>query len=106
MWLSGLPNCLLQDGCSKQRRTVVTLDMCDFILQDQPLVCLAYMNGNILACINDGIADPMSDEPVSSADEDPNTQLVCIAVGRWPFMFVVATEDIAPGTLLVCDKPP
>ena len=71
------------------------------VLQDQTLGCLAYMNGNILACINDGIADPMSDEPDSSADEDPNTQLVCIAVGRWPFMFVVATEDIAPGKLLI-----
>ncbi|KAL0041378.1 hypothetical protein WJX79_001252 [Trebouxia sp. C0005] len=75
-------------------------DIYQTVLKDQPLVCLAYMNGNILACINDGIADPMSDEPVSSADEDPNTQLVCIAVGRWPFMFVVATEDIAPGAEL------
>ncbi|DBA94449.1 TPA: hypothetical protein ACH3X1_002044 [Trebouxia sp. C0004] len=71
-------------------------DIYHTVLKDQTLGCLAYMNGNILACINDGIADPMSDEPDPSADKDPNTQLVCIAVGRWPFMFVVATEDIAP----------
>lgn len=66
-------------------------------MQDQPLSCLAYMNGNILACINDGVADPMSRRPDTRADRAANTQLVCIAVGRWPFMFVVATQDIEPG---------
>ena len=94
--------CLLQLGCIKQCRHAVTLDTCTCVLQEQTLGCLAYMNGNILSCINDGIADPMSDEPDSSADQDPNTQLVCIAVGRWPFMFVVAIEDIKPRKILIC----
>ena len=90
---------MLQDGSSIGIANMFSPHMCWLgLLQDQPLCCLAYMNGNILACINDGVADPMSDEP----DRDANTQLVCIAVGCWPFMFVVATHDIEPGQVLIC----
>jgi len=95
---------MLQDGSRIRhcRHVVTPHKCCRELLQDQPLCCLAYMNGNILACINDGVADPMSDEPDCSANRDANTQLVCIAVGCWPFMFVVATHDIEPGQVLIC----
>lgn len=41
----------------------------------------------------------MSEEPDESLDKPANAQLVCIAVGRWPFMFMVATDDIEPGDI-------
>ena len=65
-------------------------------LQNETLSCLAYMNGNILSCINDGCADPFNPED-HPHDKPANVQLVAIAVGRWPFMFVVAVKDIKKG---------
>ena len=59
------------------------------------------MNGKILTCINDGSAYPMSEEPDESLDKPANAQVVCIAVGRWPFMFMVATDDIEPGDIFM-----
>lgn len=71
------------------------------------------MNGNILSCINDGVAepfrdkeDPLSDEEDPLKDEDQpqdkpaNVALVAVAVGNWPFMFVVAMSQIAQGSML------
>jgi len=62
------------------------------------LHCLAYMNGNILAYINDGAADPMAEDP-DYEGPDANVQLVAVAIGRFPFMFVVATKDIEAGNV-------
>lgn len=57
------------------------------------------MNGNILSCINDGCANPFNpeDHPDHPDDKPANVQLVTIAVGKWPFMFVVAINNIKKG---------
>ena len=73
------------------------------LLQNKPLACLAYMTGNILSCVNDGCARPFQEEEDEPWTEDqpqdrpPNVMLVAVAVGNWPFLFVVATNDIAAG---------
>ena len=73
---------------------------CRCWLQGEPLSCLAYGHGNITACINDGLGDPMSEAPDPDAvDMAANVALVPIAVGRWPFLFIVAIEDIEAGTV-------
>ncbi len=65
-------------------------------MQGQHLVCSGFGFGNILASINDGAADAMSTKP-SDKDRAANVQLLPVAVGRWPFLFLVASEDIKPG---------
>ena len=43
----------------------------------------------------------MSEEPDPAAvDVAANVALIPVAVGKWPFLFVVALEDIAAGTSL------
>ena len=52
-----------------------------------------------MACINDGSADPFSASPGRKMlDRAPNVRLLPVAVGSWPFLFVVTLEDIQPGT--------
>ena len=68
-----------------------------WLLQKQELACLAFMNGNILACINDGCADPFEAEAEPPEDQLANVELIPIAVGKWPFLFVIATADIDRG---------
>ena len=69
-----------------------------FFVQGKQLCCLALGFGNITAAINDGQADPLAKEcSDDSSDVDANVALVAIAVGNWPFLFVVATKDIAAG---------
>ena len=67
------------------------------------------MTGNILSCINDGCARPYQEEEDPSTEDQPqdrpaNVALVAVAVGNWPFMFVVAKNDIAAGQLGVTCK--
>ena len=69
-------------------------------MQGQQLVCSGFGFGNILAAVNDGRADPLSFQE-SQLDRPPNVQLLQVAVGRWPFLFMVACQDIEPGTRLV-----
>lgn len=62
------------------------------------------MTGNILSCINDGCARPFQEEAEHETVDQPqdrpaNVALVAVAVGKWPFMFVVATNEIAAGQL-------
>ncbi|KAL3162801.1 hypothetical protein ABBQ32_009259 [Trebouxia sp. C0010 RCD-2024] len=72
-------------------------------LKNKPLACLAYMNGNITACINDGCADPLKEDDDSLSEVDApkdmpaNVDLVPVAVGNWPFVFVVTISNIAAG---------
>ena len=66
-------------------------------MQGQQLTCSGFGFGNILAAVNDGCADPMSFQG-SQLDRPPNVQLLPVAVGRWPFLFMVACQDIEPGT--------
>ena len=79
------------------------------LLQDKPLACLAYMTGNILSCINDGCARPFREEDQPWTEDQPqdrpaNVALVAVAVGNWPFMFVVAIHEIAAGQVGVACK--
>ena len=65
------------------------------------------MTGNILSCINDGCARPFrgDDEPWTEdqpEDRPANVVLIAVAVGNWPFLFVVATKGIAAGQLASC----
>lgn len=78
-----------------------TTSVFDVEPQGKQLICLAYGHGNITACINDGLANPMAEDP-SPDDVPPNAALICIAVGRWPFLFVIAVEDIKAGASLAC----
>ena len=51
-----------------------------------------------MARINDGCADPFSDSNGSGElDRAANVRLLPVAVGKWPFLFVVTLEDIEPG---------
>ena len=68
-------------------------------LQGQELSCLGYGCGNITAAVNDGRADPMAASRDDVNDKAPNVALMCIAVGSWPFNFMVAIEDIEEGVI-------
>ena len=74
-------------------------------MQNKPLACLAYMNGNITACINDGCADPFKEDDDSLSEEEgpkdmpANVDLVEVAIGKWPFVFVVTISKVAAGQL-------
>ena len=70
-------------------------------LQGQSLHCLAYTTGNIMAVINDGAADPMTN-PKSPKNRPENVSLVPISIGQWPFLFVVTVRDIAAGMDSAC----
>ncbi|DBB03593.1 TPA: hypothetical protein ACH3X3_010928 [Trebouxia sp. C0006] len=70
----------------------------DMALQGQQLVCSGFGCSNMLACINDGRADPMSPE-ASKRDRAANVQLLPVAVCRWPFLFMITSEDVTPGEL-------
>lgn len=72
-------------------------------MQGQQLVCSGFGYGNILAMVNDGCADPMSFQ-ASHLDRAANVQLLPVAVGRWPFLFMVACQDVEPGIHLACLK--
>lgn len=71
------------------------------------------MNGNITACINDGCADPLKEDDDSLSEVDApkdmpaNVDLVPVAVGNWPFVFVVTISNIAAGQLCTgaCPSP-
>ena len=52
----------------------------------------------MFANINDGRSDAMSIQS-HKQDRPANVQLLPVAVGRWPFLFVVACENIEPGGL-------
>ena len=54
-----------------------------------------------MAIINDGAADPMGN-PSSPENRSENVLLMPIAIGRWPFLFVVTTRRIEAG---VCCNP-
>ena len=62
----------------------------------------AFMYGNILARANDVRQDVRGgkDTPEQIASRK-NAAIVPIAVGRWPFLFMVATKPIPPSTLQV-----
>ena len=68
-------------------------------VQGQQLVCSAFGCGNLLARINDGCADPMSPSPSPSQhlDRPANVRLLPVAVGNWPFLFVVTLEALKAG---------
>ena len=63
------------------------------------------MNGNITACINDGCADPFKEDDDSLSEEEgpkdmpANVDLVEVAIGKWPFVFVVTISEVAAGQL-------
>ena len=69
--------------------------------QGQQLVCSGFGYGNILASVNDGCIDPMSFQP-NAQDRPANVWLLPVAVGRWPFLFMVASQDIELGTHMAC----
>ena len=71
------------------------------LVQGQHLICSGFGYSNMLANINDGRADAMCLQP-SDQDRPANVQLLPVAVGRWPFLFVVACDDIEPGGVLPC----
>lgn len=57
-----------------------------------------------MARINDGCADPFSSSPErKELDRAPNVRLLPVAVGSWPFLFVVTVEDIQPGMFAALD---
>ena len=66
----------------------------------------AFMYGNILARANDVRQDVRGgkDTPEQIATRK-NAAIVPIAVGRWPFLFMVATKPIPPSTLEVLRQP-
>ena len=66
------------------------------MMQGQQLVCSGFGCSNMLACINDGRADPLSAE-TSKRDRAANVQLLPVAVCRWPFLFMITSEDVTPG---------
>ena len=68
-------------------------------MQGQQLVCSGFGYGNLLANVNDGCADPVSFQ-TSELDRPANVWLLPVAVGRWPFLFMVASQDIEPGTYM------
>ena len=70
-------------------------------MQGQQLVCSGFGYGNILANVNDGSVEPMSFR-ASELDRPANVQLLPVAVGRWPFLFIVASQDIEPGIHIAC----
>ena len=69
---------------------------CLCMVQGQQLVCSGFGCSNMLACINDGRADPMSPE-ASKRDRAASVQLLPVAVCRWPFLFMITSEDVTPG---------
>ncbi len=71
------------------------------MVQGQQLVCSGFGCSNMLACINDGRADPMSPE-ASKRDRAANVQLLPVAVCRWPFLFMITSEDVTPGGSADC----
>ena len=57
-----------------------------------------------MARINDGCADPFSaSRDCKELDCAANVRLLPVAIGSWPFLFVVTLEDIQPGTVAVLD---
>jgi hypothetical protein len=75
------------------------------MVQGQQLMCSGFGCSNMLACVNDGQADPMSAE-ASKRDRAANVQLLPVAVGRWPFLFMVTSEDVTPGGCVDCSLSP
>ena len=68
------------------------------LAQGHQLICSGFAAGNLLARINDGCADPFLANPdCKELDRLPNVRLLPVAVGSWPFLFVVTLEDIQPG---------
>ncbi len=63
----------------------------------------AFMYGNILARANDVRHDVRggSDKKEEIASRR-NAAIIPIAVGRWPFLFMVATKGIPPSELQQC----
>ena len=64
--------------------------------QGQTLSCLGYGCSNLTAAINNGRANPFASDPDPN-DREANVALTCMAVGNWPFLFVVAVKDISAG---------
>lgn len=65
-------------------------------MQGQHLVCSGFGCSNMLANVNDGRADAWSMEE-HEQDRAANVQLLAVAVGRWPFLVMVTSQDIEPG---------
>ena len=67
-----------------------------YALQGHQLLCSGFGCSNILAGINDGRVDPMSLTP-NTKDRPANVQLLPVAVGRWPFLFMVTSDAVTAG---------
>ncbi|KAK9803440.1 hypothetical protein WJX73_000996 [Symbiochloris irregularis] len=89
------------DSCFEA--TGLDKEIAEGILQNRTIVSSAWMHGNLLALVNDAREDPLNKPESVAAPEAYNCALKLLAVGGWPFFFLVAIRDIQPDEELLYD---